>query len=69
MRAEKMDEEYREKLFITVDELAVLMRIGRTSAYKYVKSDSCPFQRLIVGQRITIPTNAFFAWYDGLKNA
>jgi hypothetical protein len=63
---EKVD--YREQMFITVEELGKLMRISRTMAYKYVESDDCPFYREQVGRRIIIPTRTFFQWYDSLTN-
>ncbi len=68
MNEQAIEEECRKKFFMTVDELAALMRLGRTSTYKYVESNECPFNRIFVGSRITIPTKTFFEWYDGLKN-
>lgn len=63
---EKVD--YREQMFITVEELGKILRISRTMAYKYVESVDCPFYRERIGKRVIIPTRTFFQWYDSLKN-
>ena len=68
MEETRIEDECRTKCFITVGELALLMRISKSLAYKYVESDGCPFNRIFVGNRITIPTKTFFEWYDGLQN-
>ena len=60
--------EYRKQMFITVEELAKIMRLSRSMAYKYVESSMCPFYREQIGTRIIIPTNTFFEWYDKLSN-
>jgi len=62
------DNDYRSKMFITVEELSGIMRISRSMAYKYVESNDCPFYREQVGKRIIIPTKTFFDWYDSLTN-
>ncbi|MBQ6887664.1 MAG: helix-turn-helix domain-containing protein [Lachnospiraceae bacterium] len=62
------DNDYRDKMFITVEELSRIMRISRSMAYKYVESNECPFYREQVGKRIIIPTKTFFDWYDSLTN-
>jgi excisionase family DNA binding protein len=67
MREEKL-QDLRNEAFITVDELATIMRISRSMAYKYVKSRECPFNRQQIGTRILIPTKTFFQWYDSLEN-
>lgn len=59
---------YREMMFITVEELAKILRISRTMAYKYVESSDCPFYRERIGKRVIIPTKTFFQWYDSLTN-
>ena len=61
-------EEYKSKMFLTVDELGNLLRISRSMAYKYVQSDACPFYCESIGKRIIIPTKTFFEWYDTLSN-
>ena len=63
---EKID--YREQMFLTVEELGKILRISRTMAYKYVESMECPFYREKIGTRIIIPTKTFFEWYDSLTN-
>ena len=60
--------EYKNQLFITVEELSRIMRISRSMAYKYVESNECPFYREQLGRRIIIPTKIFFEWYDSLAN-
>ena len=60
--------DYRNKMFLTVEEVGNLMRISRSMAYNYVKADSCPFYREQIGRRILIPTKTFFEWYDSLSN-
>ena len=62
------DNDYRDKMFITVEELSSIMRISRSMAYKYVESSDCPFYREQIGRRIVIPTKTFFDWYDSVTN-
>ena len=61
-----MRENYKDKEFINVTELAEIMGISKAYAYIYVKSPDCPFVCLQMGKRIIIPTNDFFRWYDSL---
>lgn len=61
-------QDYRNEMFINVEELGELMRMSRSAAYKYVGSDECPFYREKIGRRIIIPTKTFFEWYDSLNN-
>lgn len=63
---EKVD--FRDQMFITVEELGKILRISRTMAYKYVESPDCPFYRERIGKRVIIPTKTFFQWYDSLTN-
>jgi hypothetical protein len=68
MMQEKKLQDFRNDMFITVDELATIMRISRSMAYQYVKSRECLFNRQQIGKRILIPTKTFFQWYDSLEN-
>ena len=59
---------YRDKEFISVQEMASILGISKAYAYEFVASDDCPFTALRIGKkRIVIPTNAFYKWYDSLK--
>lgn len=58
--------DYREKDFLTVEEVAGILRIGKSSCYKLVKSPDCPFRVLFLERLIRIPANNFFNWYDSL---
>jgi len=62
-----MEKRRIDKDFITVNELAEIMGIGKSLAYQYVNSNSCPFTVLKVKTRYTIPTNSFYKWYDSLN--
>lgn len=61
-----MKENYKDKPFMNVEDLANIMGVSRAYAYKYVKSPDCEFTCLQMGKRIIIPTNDFFRWYDSL---
>jgi len=54
--------------FYTVQEIADIMGIGKSLAYKFVTSDKCPFTVLKLGKRYCIPKNSFYQWYDELAN-
>nr|WP_308626156.1 helix-turn-helix domain-containing protein [uncultured Eisenbergiella sp.] len=56
--------DYREKDFLTVEEVAGILRIGKSKCYDLVKSPDCPFRVLPVGRLIRVPANNFFNWYD-----
>lgn len=57
--------DYREKDFLTVEEVAGILRIGKSKCYQLVKSPDCPFRVLPLQRLIRIPANNFFKWYDG----
>lgn len=62
------DEELRNKLFMSVDELANIMEISRTHTYQIISSPDCEFNVVKLGRRLIIPTNSFFKWYDSLSS-
>lgn len=56
--------ELRSKMFITVSELADIMRFSKSFAYEYLKGNECPFPVYKAGSKLVIPCVAFFKWYD-----
>ena len=52
-----------ESLTYTVDEVAVLLGIGRNNAYERVRSGDIPSIRM--GRRYLIPRERFEAWLKG----
>lgn len=58
--------DYREKDFLTVVEVAEILRIGKSKCYDLANSPDCPFNVVKFDRLIRIPTNNFFRWYDGL---
>lgn len=56
-------EENTTKKFYTAEEVAEILRISRSTAYKYLNSDECPFNRMFIGKRVVVPVNAFEMWY------
>ena len=63
-----MRENYRDKEFITVEQLAEVMNISKSYAYMFMKREDLPFTYLQLGRRMIIPTNSFYSWYDSLAN-
>lgn len=63
-----MSNSYRDKEFITVEQLAEVMNISKSYAYMFVRSEELPFTYLQLGRRIVIPTNSFYSWYDSFVN-
>ena len=52
---------------LTVDEVAEVLRIGRTTAYTLARQRDFPTIR--VGRRIVIPRDAFARWIEGQAEA
>ncbi|SHR09980.1 Helix-turn-helix domain [Mycobacteroides abscessus subsp. abscessus] len=48
---------------LEVKDIQEFLGIGRSQAYKLVKSDS--FHIVTVGKRILIPKNSFQCWFEG----
>lgn len=62
-----MIEEYKNKMFISVKEMAEILGISTSQAYVFIKT--APFNVVCAGKtRMIIPTNSFFAWYDSLAS-
>lgn len=62
-----MDPEETAK-FMSVPELAKVLKISKTSAYDLVKSGNTPFIVLKpLPKRIIIPVNSFNSWYESLN--
>ena len=59
--------ELRQKPILTVEDLQIILRIGRTNAYSLVKNNP-PFRVLRVNKSIRIPSKSFFDWIEGTKN-
>ena len=49
----------------TVEEIAAILDIGRTAAYKFVKE--ADFRIIRIGNSIRIPKKSFEAWWDSFK--
>lgn len=58
---------FREKDFLTVLEVAEILRMGKSKAYDFVNSAGCPFNVVKFDHLIRIPTNNFIKWYDSLE--
>ena len=55
----------RNQEALTVEEVALILRMGRTSAYEWMKKGP-PFPLIRVANKLLrIPTRPFFAWFDG----
>lgn len=59
--------ESREKDFLTVVEVAEILRIGKSKCYDLVNSPDCPFNVVKLGRVTRIPSNNFDRWYDSLQ--
>lgn len=57
----------REQLFLSVYEVADIMRMGKSKCYDYINSPDCPFKVVRIGRLKKIPSNSFFEWYDSLS--
>lgn len=57
-----------DRRFMNVKEVAEVMGISKSLAYDFIKSDNCKFKVVMINKRILIPENAFYQWYDSLKN-
>ena len=55
-----------DKKFMRVEELAEILEISKSQAYKLIRSDSVGFKVLAIGTRLIIPVNSFNKWYDSL---
>ena len=61
-----MFEEYKNKPFINIPDMAKMLGISTSQGYVFIKT--APFNVVCIGRRMVIPTNSFFAWYDSLAN-
>ena len=57
-----------DRRFMSVKEVAEVMGISKSLAYDFIKSDECKFAVVMINKRILIPENAFYQWYDSLKD-
>ncbi|MBP3887704.1 MAG: helix-turn-helix domain-containing protein [Cellulosilyticum sp.] len=56
----------RQKDILTVMEIAIILEIGRNSAYKLVKEQ--PFPVKTIGKKKVIPASTFFEWLNNGQN-
>lgn len=54
----------RAKPLLTVKELQLVLRLGRTNTYAFLKNNP-PFRTLHVKNSIRIPSKSLFDWIDG----
>jgi excisionase family DNA binding protein len=50
-------------ILLTVDEVAKIMRVGRSNVYEMARRKEIPVYRVSEG-RIRIPRDEFFAWLE-----
>jgi len=55
--------ERTEVSLLTVDEMAQILRIGRSSAYELCRQKEFPIVR--IGRSIRIPRRALYEWIEG----
>ena len=53
-------------LVLSVEDVAKIMNISRTTAYELAHSEGFPCK--LIGRRMTIPRDAFFKWLNGTDN-
>ena len=51
-----------ERRTYTVEEVAAILDIGRTTAYKFIREEQ-PFKVIRIGNAIRIPKKAFEDWF------
>lgn len=61
---QQSEKDYRKDLFINMKEFSEITGYSRSKAYLFVRSSECPFKKVVIGKRITIPTTLFYEWYD-----
>lgn len=61
----KQEKSLPESRTYTVEEIAAILDIGRTAAYKFVKE--ADFRIIRIGNSIRIPKKSFEAWWDSFK--
>lgn len=61
----KQEKSLPESRTYTVEEIAAILDIGRTAAYKFVKE--ADFRIIRIGNSIQIPKKSFEAWWDSFK--
>lgn len=64
-----MKEDLRKKAVLTVEEVRVVLRMGRTKTYEFLNSKTCPVPVIHVGHRLRAPAKQFFDWLDGCSVA
>ena len=55
------------KNVLTVDDVMRILRLGKNSAYDFIKDS--PFPVIRIGRQIRIPTTQFFDWLDNLGDS
>lgn len=58
---------FEDREWMSVDDLAEVMGIGKTSAYAFIRE--APFSVVMCGAKgklIRIPVKAYYEWYDSL---
>jgi|COG998Drversion2_1049125.scaffolds.fasta_scaffold67497_2 excisionase family DNA binding protein len=53
----------RDEVVLTIEEVADLLRLGRTTTYEAVRRGEIPARRL--GHRILVPVPALLEWLQG----
>lgn len=56
-------EKYREKVFLSVNDLKDIFDIGQTLTYDYLNSDNLPFKVTRINSKILINSYSFWNWY------
>lgn len=59
-------EKYKGQAFLTVLEVAEILRISKSQVYNLVNAENCMFTVVKIGRRKLVPTNDFIRWYEGL---
>ncbi len=54
--------------FMSVDEVAKILGIGKSLAYDYLSSEDCPFKVVRIKSRYAVPYNSFSKWYENLTD-
>lgn len=54
--------------FMSVDEVAKILGIGKSLAYDYLSSKDCPFAVVRIKSRYAVPYNSFSEWYENLTD-
>lgn len=56
-------EKYRDKVFLSVNDLKDIFDVGQTLTYDYLNSDNLPFKITRINSKILINAYSFWQWY------